>query len=485
MLVSDLSPREVYSYFKEISDIPRGSGNTEKIADYCEEFAKKHSLKVIRDESDNIIIFKDGSSGYENHEPVILQGHLDMVCEKEQDCDIDMDNEGVRLRTDGKKIWADGTTLGADDGIAIAYMLAVLSSDTIQHPPIEAVFTTGEEIGMLGARALDTSVLKSKRLINIDSETEGELFVSCAGGVRAKCDVPVEYTYIKYDMESPVIYEISISGLAGGHSGVEIHKQNTNAIRLMGSVLAQVQRRCDIRIVDVSGGGKENAVPKESKAYICMNGSDAQLFCDIIHEYESVIKKDLENTEPDVKITAHEDFDLPEKCLTLESTRKVIFVLQMSPDGVYKMNQQIEGMVQTSLNLGTAYIQDDTLIYKYLIRSNTATGKQLLLERVTEFTEFISGEITTMSDYPAWEYKHDSKLQDIMIKSFVNVYGYEPKVTAVHAGLECGILSGSMTDTDMISFGPTLTDVHTPNECMDAESAERTWKYLLEVLKNM
>lgn len=496
MLIDELEPVEVFKYFKEISDIPRGSGNTEKIASYCEEFARRNSLKAVRDKADNVIIFKAASKGYEEHEPVILQGHLDMVCEKAADCDIDMEHEGVRLCTDGNSVWADGTTLGADDGIAVAYILAVLASDVIQHPPIQAVFTADEEIGMLGAQALDTGVLTAKRLINIDSETEGILFVSCAGGVRARCDIPVEYTFLGQEdradnINNQALYEISISGLAGGHSGIEIHKQHANAIRLIASTLEMISRHFDIRIADISGGGKENAIPKEAKAVIYADsGKEAEL-TERIKEYELLVRKDMRGIETGAVINICKINDVQTsalnmcRCLTKKSTADVIYALQMSPDGVYKVNPEIDGMVQTSLNLGTAYIRDNMLTYKYLIRSNTASGKQLLLERVTAFVEYISGKVTTMSDYPAWEYKKDSRLRQIMVESFSRIYGHEPEVTSVHAGLECGILSGKMPDVDMISFGPTLTDVHTPDERMDVASVKRSWDYLLEALKNM
>lgn len=484
-MVGELLPKEVFAYFKEISDIPRGSGNTREIADYCELFAKKHGLVSKRDEADNIIIFKAASEGYEDREPVILQGHLDMVCEKDRDCDKDMEKEGVRLCTDGAKVWADGTTLGADDGIAIAYILAVLASDTILHPAIEAVLTNDEEIGMLGARALDVTHLQAKRLINLDSEKEGVIFVSCAGGVRTRCEIPVQFVNIKETLTVPVMYEICISGLLGGHSGIDIHKQNTNAIRLLGDVLSKIQEHCDIRIIDLSGGGKDNTIPKMAKAWVCVGEDSVDTFVDCLKEYEAVWKRNLENTESQVRIDLFEQDTLTEQCLTEESTRKAIFALQMSPDGVYKMSPDIPGMVQTSLNIGTVCMKDNKLIYKCFIRSNTATGKTLLLEKVKAFVSFLSGTVMTMSDYPAWEYNKNSKLREVMIESFRNVYGYQPEVTSIHAGLECGILSGKMSDVDMISFGPTLMNVHTPEEYMDVASVQRTWKYLVEVLKNL
>lgn len=499
MDINELSPSEVFSYFQEICAIPHGSGNTGMIADYCLEFAKLHGLKARKDAADNVVIFKAGSSGYEDCEPVILQGHLDMVCEKEPDCDIDMSVQSIKTCTDGKVVWADGTTLGADDGIAIAFILAVLASDTIAHPPIQAVLTSDEEIGMLGARDLDTSDLTAKRLINIDSESEGILYVSCAGGVRAECDIPVVYEDAvgwvsggeQDDNASDaagngqVCFEVKISGLAGGHSGVEIHKQHTNAIRLLASLLSHASGAADFRLVSLSGGGKENAIPKEAKAVVSVRSCDATTFEQSIKESADVWMQEISATEPHAKIELEKTDIAADKVLDSKSTANVIYALWLSPDGVYKMSQEIKGMVQTSLNLGIAYLDADKLVYKYLIRSNTAAGKKLLLERVNTFVKHLSGKVVTMSDYPAWEYKSDSQLRKICVESFTNVYGHEPEVTSIHAGLECGILAGKMPGVDMISFGPTLESVHTPDECMNVASVERTWEYLLEILKSL
>ena len=347
MDINELSPSEVFSYFQEICAIPHGSGNTGMIADYCLEFAKLHGLKARKDMSDNIVIFKAGSSGYEDCEPVILQGHLDMVCEKEPDCDIDMSVQSIKTCTDGKMVWADGTTLGADDGIAVAFILAVLASDTIAHPPIQAVLTSDEEIGMLGARDLDTSDLTAKRLINIDSESEGILYVSCAGGVRAECDIPVAYEDAAgwmadgaIDVQNgSVCFEVKISGLAGGHSGVEIHKQHTNAIRLLASLLSHASGATDFRLVSLSGGGKENAIPKEAKAVVSVRSCDATTFEQSIKESEAVWMQEIRATEPHAKIELEKTDIAADKVLNSHSTANVIYALWLSPDGVYKMSQ--------------------------------------------------------------------------------------------------------------------------------------------------
>ncbi|MDE7436126.1 MAG: aminoacyl-histidine dipeptidase [Lachnospiraceae bacterium] len=482
MLLSELSPGEVFYYFQKLASIPRGSGNTDKIAEFCMDFAKEHGLKARRDHANNVVIFAAGTPGYEKSEPVILQGHLDMVCEREAGCEIDMEKEGVEVCTDGVKVWARGTTLGGDDGIAVAYILAILASDTISHPPIEALLTSDEEIGMLGARALDVSDLTGKRLINIDSEEEGVLCVSCAGGVRAQLDIPFHKEQV--DKAVSCTYRIVVNGLLGGHSGMEIHKQRENAIKLLGNVLSSANRACTLSLVGVTGGGKENAIPKTAEATVCLPMNQAHMLEYSVTEFLKLMHQELSTTEPELLITAN-PVDTPEQCMDQESTRRLIFTMQQIPDGMQKMSPEIEGMVQTSLNLGILHTEGHHVSLRYLIRSNTASGKQLVLEKVTAFAEYLGGTVTLQSDYPAWEYRVKSKLRETMIRTFEEVYQKAPEVTAVHAGLECGILAGKMMDIDMISFGPTLSDVHTPKESMDVASVQRSWQYLLKVLENL
>ncbi|MDE6566727.1 MAG: aminoacyl-histidine dipeptidase [Lachnospiraceae bacterium] len=482
MLLSELSPKEVFYYFQKLASIPHGSGNTDRIAEFCMDFAGDHGLKARRDHANNVVIFAAGTPGYEKSEAVILQGHLDMVCEQEASCGIDMEKEGVEVCTDGVTVWARGTTLGGDDGIAVAYILAILASDTIPHPPIEALLTSDEEIGMLGARALDVSDLTGKRLINIDSEEEGILCVSCAGGVRAHLEIPFHKEQV--DKNTSQAYRIVVSGLLGGHSGMEIHKQRENAIKLLGNVLSSASRACTFSMVSAAGGGKDNAIPKMAEATVCLQVDQADMLKDSVTEFLELMHQELSTTEPDLLITV-EPVDMPEQCMDQESTRRLIFALQQIPDGMQKMSPEIEGMVQTSLNLGSLNTEDNHVSLRYLIRSNTASGKQLVVEKVTAFAEYLGATVTMQSDYPAWEYRVESKLRETMIRTFEEVYQKTPEVTAIHAGLECGILAGKMTDVDMISFGPTLLNVHTPQESMDVASVQRSWQYLLKVLENL
>lgn len=481
MKINNLNPAEVYRFFEEIAAVPHGSGNTAAIAQYLVDFADEHGFRREKDDAGNVIIWAPGSAGYETSEPVILQGHMDMVCEKTADCKLDMEREPIELCTDGEKVWALGTTLGGDDGIAVAYILAILDSDTIPHPPIEAVITNNEEIGMLGARALDTSDLKSRRLINIDSEEEGILFVSCAGGVRTSCNIPFRRVPKNPELET---YKVSILGLQGGHSGQEIHKFRENSIKLMGNVLSSVGRACDITLVSLSGGGKENAIPQNSEAVVCIKPEDAHTLEFSLKDYLKLLRQEFSATEPNFDIKV-EKTDYSGDVMDDESTKRLIFSIHQIPTGLQKMSPEIPGLVQTSLNMGTCITHEDHLELKFLVRSNTASGKELLLNRLISFTEYMGGSVVCANDYPAWEYRIKSELRETMVRSFREVYGKAPEITAIHAGLECGILSGKMPEADMISFGPTLRDVHTPNETMDVASVERSWNYLLRVLANL
>jgi dipeptidase D len=483
MQIRELEPKEVFYYFEELSKIPRGSGHTEEVAEYCLRFAEAHGLKAKRDAGGNVLIYKGASDGCEEKEPVILQGHLDMVCEKEADCEIDMERQGLELETDGEKLWAAGTSLGADDGIALAYSLALLASDKIAHPPIEALFTNDEETGMLGARQLDGTELEAKRLINIDSETEGILYVSCAGGVNAVCEIPVVYEEKK--KREGIFYELTISNLAGGHSGIEIHKQRVNAIRLLASLLSAGKKEAELQLAELSGGGKDNAIPKEARALFQIKEEEEEAFLCAMKRSIALWLQDMADADKKARIYLKRVEGGAGNLLTKESTEKVLFALEMSPDGLYKRSEEIDGMTESSLNLGIANLEAGCLRYTYLIRSNKAAGKALLLERLERFTEYLSGRVETKADYPAWEYCRDSELREICRSCFRELYGYEPEITSIHAGLECGIFAGKKPELDMISFGPTMQHVHTSDEVLDVASAKRCWDYLLEILKRL
>lgn len=484
-VLSSLEPHKVFEYFEEICSIPHGSSNTKKISDYLVTFASEHDLRYIKDQSNNVIIFKDGTPGYEASAPVMLQGHMDMVCEKDKDCNIDFERDGLELVLNDGIISANGTTLGGDDGIAVAYALAILDSSDIPHPPLEAVFTVDEEIGMLGAAAIDCSPLKSKIMLNLDSEDEGYLLVSCAGGVTAASHIPVSFI----PAADKTLMSINISGLLGGHSGVEIDKNRANANILFGRILYTLNKKLSFNLVSIEGGLKDNAIVKTAVAVIAVNESDIQTVKDCVSHLESLFKHEYVVSDPDIKITAEITDSSPaataNDMMDNISTGRVIAALVNMPYGIQGMSSNIEGLVESSLNLGILKTTDTEVVLSYCVRSSIASRKQEMLDKITSLTELLSGYVTLTGDYPAWEYRQDSPLRDLMKDIFTEQYGREPVIQALHAGVECGLFAGKIPDLDCVSFGPDMKDIHTTNESMDVESVKRTWEYTLEILKRL
>lgn len=484
-VLSSLEPHKVFEYFEEICSIPHGSSNTKKISDYLVTFAREHDLRYIKDQSNNVIIFKDGTPGYEASAPVMLQGHMDMVCEKDKDCNIDFERDGLALVLNDGIISANGTTLGGDDGIAVAYALAILDSSDIPHPPLEAVFTVDEEIGMLGAAAIDCSPLKSKIMLNLDSEDEGYLLVSCAGGVTAASHIPVSFI----PAADKTLMSINISGLLGGHSGVEIDKNRANANILLGRILYTLNKKLSFNLVSIEGGLKDNAIVKTAVAVIAVNESDIQTVKDCVSHMEYLFKHEYVVSDPDIKITAEITDSSPaataNDMMDNISTNRVIAALVNMPYGIQGMSSNIEGLVESSLNLGILKTTDTEVVLSYCVRSSIASRKQEMLDKITSLTELLSGYVTLTGDYPAWEYRQDSPLRDLMKDIFTEQYGREPVIQALHAGVECGLFAGKIPDLDCVSFGPDMKDIHTTNESMDVESVKRTWEYTLEILKRL
>lgn len=469
---------EVFAYFEELAAIPHGSGNTKAISDYCVEFAKTRNLEYYQDEQNNVIIIKPATKGYENSPAVIIQGHLDMVCEKLPDADIDMTKEGLRLAMEGDFVYAEGTTLGGDDGIAIAYALAILNSNTLEHPRIEAVFTVDEEIGMLGATGIDLSMLRGRKLLNIDSEVEGVLTVGCAGGATVECTVPVKR--IKTDKD---IYKINLKNLAGGHSGIEIDKGRANANMLMGRFLYGLSLRTEYNIVTINGGQKDNAIPSSSAAEIAINSDNVNALLDTVSEYNEIFRNECREADRNLQLEAVFAKSGAADALDEKSTKKAVAFLLNLPNGIQSMSQYIDGLVQTSLNLGVLSLGKNSVTARFSVRSSVGTEKYALIEKLKSLTEFMGGEISVNGDYPAWEYRENSPLRALMTEIYVEQYGKEPKIEAIHAGLECGIFCGKIEGLDAVSFGPDLLDIHTPNERMSISSVERVWKYIVEILK--
>ena len=477
MQITELEPKKVFYFFSELAKIPHGSGNTRQIEDYCLDFAEKHGLAAYRDEYGNVMIFKDGTEGYENSAPVILQGHLDMVCEKLPDCTKDMEREGIDIIVDGDVLRADGTTLGGDDAIAVAYILALLDSDNIPHPPIEGLLTINEETGLRGSHALDASRLRGKRLINIDSEEEGVLTVSCAGASRLSCKIPVNA--VEAD---GVAKQITIGGLLGGHSGIEINKNRKNAIKVLGELFYELNGSVNIRISSISAGGRLNVITPSAQATVCIDKSEEEKFSGIISAFDAELKKQCVSTEPDAYVVA-QTVPLPDLCTDCDGTGKIIFALMQSPSGVRAMNTDIPDLVQTSSNLGEVMFDGKSLILNFMIRSNSDSDRISLVKTVKSFVEYAGGTVELGDDYSAWEYLPQSALRDTMAAAYEEMYGEKPVITSIHAGLECGVLFEKLPGADMVSIGPNMWNVHTPEERLDIKSCERVWEYLLQVLK--
>ena len=472
-----LKPQKVFAYFEKLCSMPHGSGNTKIISDYLVSFAKEQGLAYIQDELNNVIMFCPGTAGMEDREPVILQGHMDMVCEKDPDCSINMETEGLDVTHDGSWVFAKGTTLGGDDCIAVAYALALMEDKSIPHPPLEVVITVDEETGMYGAAGIDLSMLKSRTLINIDSEDEGIFTVSCAGGARGTISLPVK----RRAVYGPCV-KLTVEGLQGGHSGVEIHKNRANANKVMGELLSRVQKLMPLCITGFTGGAKDNAIPRSCQVTLVAMG----IHLERINEITETLQKELREQydEPDAIVRGDDVDALGGNALTTEDTAKVIALLCSVPNGVQVWSQDIEGLVQTSLNLGVAELRDE-LRLTFAVRSSVNQEKRELLDKLKELAEFYGGSYSETGDYPAWEYKKDSYLRDTMVRVYTKLFEKDPQVVAIHAGLECGLLSEKLPGLDCVSIGPDMQDIHTSRERLNVASVERTWNFLLEILREL
>ena len=472
-----LEPESVFRYFEEICAIPHGSRNTKAISDYLVSFAKAHGLRYRQDESNNVVIFVPGTCGLEDHESVILQGHMDMVCEKDAGCPLDMAVDGLDVTHDGCCIFAKGTTLGGDDGIAVAYALAILDDNTIAHPPLEVIITVDEEIGMLGAAAMDLADVKGRTMLNLDSEDEGIFTVSCAGG--ATCTVSL-------NAERKAVYgpcvRLSVEGLRGGHSGAEIHKNRANANKVMGDFLGRIQKLMPLCLTSFSGGSKDNAIPRACQATVVAMGIGLERINDIAAQLQQEVRETYD--EPEALVQAFDVDALGGNALTTAATADVISLLCAAPNGVQAYCPDMPELVQTSLNLGIAKL-GDRFTATFSVRSSVNAEKEGLITKLKEIADFYNGTYSQSGTYPAWEFRKDSRLRDVMVPIYTRMFGKEPKVLAIHAGLECGLLGDKLPGLDCVSIGPQMHDIHTSREKLDIASTERTWKFLLEVLKNL
>lgn len=481
-ILRDCEPKKVFHYFEQISRIPRGSGNEKAVSDYILAFALERGLFAVTDKANNLIIRKPATAGYESAETVILQGHLDMVCEKNKAVDHDFLKDPIRLYVDGDFIRAEGTTLGADNGIAVAMAMAILDSDDFPHPPLEIVLTTDEETGMYGAAALSAADLTGTRLINIDTEEEGVFTSSCAGGSKASLTIPIDYIDAPPDYAA---FVISVSGLKGGHSGMDIDKERANSNRILGRILDGLLDDMDIYIEKISGGSKDNAIPRESEMTVLTEKIYSNMLIDKISEFGVQFRHEYFISDNMLQISIKPYEKEITKVFSKDTSKSIAAALMLLPNGVCAMSAISDGLVETSNNIGVVKTNETSVIITCAARSNVASRKRFILRQIESIARTINAANSVKGDYPAWEYTEDSVLRDIFTKTYSEMYGKEPKIHAVHAGLECGLFAQKIKHIDMISFGPDIFDVHTPDERLSISSVGRSWAFLLRVLANL
>lgn len=477
-VLSGLEPKAVFEYFEKLCAVPHGSRNTKQISDLCVSFARELGLRWRQDEVNNVVIWKEASPGYEGAEPVILQGHIDMVCVKTEDCPKDMAKEGLDLRTDGEWVWADRTSLGGDNGIAVAMILAILADDSLPHPALEAVFTVDEEVGMDGAFALDCSDLKGKKLVNLDSEEEGVFTVSCAGGVRLDCFLPGKREHL----QGETCYAVTLSGLLGGHSGGDIHLGRASANQVMGRVLYSAMERVPgLRLSDIRGGKFDNVICSRNDALAAVPAGKEADFEAFIREFDGVLKNEYAGVDDGISLSCAKAE--AEEALSPEATEHVLRTLLVIPQGVQAMNVDFPGLVQTSLNLGVMGMETDGLHFSISVRSCIASQKAMMVQRLRAILEMGGGAVSERSDYPGWQYARQSALREDVLAAWKAVSGREGKIEATHGGLECGLFIEKIPGLDAVSMGPELHDVHSVKERLSVPSTKLAYELTCELLR--
>lgn len=476
-VLSHLEPHRVFSFFETICSIPHPSGQEGKLADYLVSFARDRGLEYHRDALNNMILIKPASPGYEEEEPVILQGHLDMVCEQEADRNIDFSTQGLDLVVEDGFVSARGTTLGGDDGIAVAMILALLDDDTLAHPRLEAVLTVSEEVGMEGAAAIDLSPLQGRKLLNLDSEEEGQIMVSCAGGCRVDCRLPLDRTQVQGQLCT-----VSVSGLSGGHSGTEIHRNRANACRVLNWTLMELGRQLSFHLVALEGGGKDNAIPREASAEIVLSSRLVPALSAALERCRRSLVQKYAQTDPELSLTLTHQGQGSYDAMTVDSAQKALLLIHYLPNGVQAISQEIPDLVETSLNLGVVHTTSDALQLRFSVRSSVLAAKNALKEQLAQAVAAMGGTVSFAGDYPPWEYRKDSPLREDLCRVYRSLTGTDPKLVAIHAGLECGLLSEKLPGMDAVSIGPNMKDIHTTQERLEIASVQRTWDYLCQVL---
>ncbi|MDM8534987.1 aminoacyl-histidine dipeptidase [Clostridiaceae bacterium HSG29] len=477
-VLDGIKPKKVFYYFEKLTQIPRGSGNEKEVSDYLVNFAKERNLKVKQDDSLNVVIEKDASEGYENAKTVILQGHLDIVCAKEKDVEFDFEKDPINIYIDGDMIRTKGTTLGADNGIAIAMAMAILDSDEIMHPKLIVLATTNEETGMEGVMGLEKGTIKGDILINIDSEEEGVLLASCAGGARSEISLPIKYEKNEFKYN----YRIFIDGLLGGHSGIEIDKKRASAIKLMGRVLSEIDDEIEFGVSEINGGEKMNAIAKRCEVLLSFN--DNIKFEEIINDISGDIKNELKTSDEFILIE-YELVDEKKEIISTQNKKDLISLIRLIPQGIQTMSADIEGLVESSSNVGVIKTNENGIFLNSAIRSSINSLKFEIVNRIVRLTELTNSNHKLTAEYPEWQFKKESYIRNLMKEIYSKKFNGELKVDAIHAGLECGFLKEKLGDIDMVSIGPNMYDVHTPNEHVSISSVKNVYEFLMEVLKEM
>lgn len=480
--LSKLKPELVWKHFSNICALPHPSKHEEKVREYIVGFAKNKNIECVVDGAGNIILYKPATKGYENRKTITMQGHIDMVPQKNSDKVFDFENDSIEAYIDGGNVTANGTTLGSDNGMGVAAALAVMERDDIEHGALECLFTIDEEAGMTGAFALNPGVLKGDILLNMDSETEGELYVGCAGGVDVKVGIQIDRVELDASYRG---FEIDLKGLKGGHSGIEIVLQRGNSNKMLARLLFNLMNKFEMELVEINGGNMRNAIPREGKAVVVVADYEADAFKEAFERYVQIFKNELKDVDGDFSLTLTE-CEAPKEAIELHSAYSVLMAINVCPNGVDRMSDSIHGLVETSSNLGIVKTSENSIDVVVLVRSSVDSAKEDLVERIVSSFDGICLDCETISEggYGGWKPNLNSPILNTMKELYSKMYGCEPKIMAIHAGLECGILGATYPDLDMISFGPTIRFPHSPDENVDIASVEKFYDFLVETIKN-
>jgi len=477
--IKNLDPKPLWEKFYQLTQIPRPSKKEAKVVEFVEKFGKDLGLETIKDEVGNVIIKKPATPGYENKQTIVMQGHLDMVPQKNSGTDFDFEKDPIEAYVDGEWVTAKGTTLGADNGMGVAAAMAVLEANDLEHGPIEALFTVDEETGMTGANALKPGILDAEILLNMDSEDEGELYIGCAGGLETNAFFHYKEEDVPADAKA---YSLEISGLKGGHSGLDINLQRGNANKVLNRILWSASQTLDIRMADIDGGSLRNAIPREAKATVVVPNAQFGEFKAIVDEITEAVKGELSMVEDSISVEL-KDADMPGKVVDKKTLDNLVRAIYASPHGVMRMSDAMEGLVETSTNLAVVKSEGGKIRIQSLQRSSVDTSKEDLGNMIRSVFELAGAEVVHEGAYPGWKPNPDSPILKTMKEVYNQKFGKVPEIKAIHAGLETGIISQNYPHLDMISFGPTISFPHSPDEKVNIETVQKFWDFLVETLK--